>query len=107
MGEIRDKETAELAMSATNTGHLVLSTLHTNDAASAINRLLDLGVHPSMVASAVTLAMAQRLLRRACPKCARPQAPGTEEKEIFLRYQLEPPEQVLKPEGCEYCDNTG
>ena len=69
VGEIRDSETAELAIRAALTGHLVFSTLHTNDAPSAIARLIDMGVEPFLVASAVNFIMAQRLVRRVCPKC--------------------------------------
>jgi type II secretory ATPase GspE/PulE/Tfp pilus assembly ATPase PilB-like protein len=69
VGEIRDSETAELAIRAALTGHLVFSTLHTNDAASAIVRLTDMGIEPFLVASAVNCIVAQRLVRRTCPKC--------------------------------------
>ena len=107
VGEIRDQETAELALRATNTGHLVLSTLHTNDAASAINRLLDLGVSASILASSLNIIVAQRLLRKICARCAttRPIAPA--EREVFARNKLEPPSEVPEPKGCEYCHNTG
>jgi type IV pilus assembly protein PilB len=69
VGEIRDRETAEIAVRAALTGHLVLSTLHTNDAASTATRLIDMGIEPFLVASAVHLVLAQRLLRRLCPEC--------------------------------------
>jgi type IV pilus assembly protein PilB len=107
VGEIRDQETAELALRATNTGHLVLSTLHTNDAASAINRLLDLGVNPGILASSLNIIVAQRLLRKICTRCAasRPLAP--EECELFSRHEIEPPPEVPEPRGCDYCHNTG
>jgi len=107
VGEIRDQETAELALRATNTGHLVLSTLHTNDAASAINRLLDLGVSASILASSLNIIVAQRLLRKICTRCAisRPIAP--DEREVFARNKLEPPSEVPEPKGCDYCHNTG
>ena len=107
VGEIRDQETAELALRATNTGHLVLSTLHTNDAASAINRLLDLGVSASILASSLSIIVAQRLLRKICTRCAttRPITPA--EREVFTRNKIEPPSEVPEPTGCEYCHNTG
>ncbi len=107
VGEIRDQETAELALRATNTGHLVLSTLHTNDAASAINRLLDLGVSASILASSLNIIVAQRLLRRICTRCAAPRPAQPEELELFKRNVIDPPSEVLEPRGCEYCHNTG
>jgi general secretion pathway protein E/type IV pilus assembly protein PilB len=76
VGEIRDRETAEIAITAALTGHLVFSTLHTNDAPGAVTRLLDLGVEPFLVASALRAVVAQRLVRRICPDCARPQTPA-------------------------------
>ncbi len=107
VGEIRDRETADLALRATNTGHLVLSTLHTNDAASAINRLLDLGVSTSILASSLNVIVAQRLLRKICPRCAETQPIVPDEREVFEQNQLEPPAELLKPRGCDYCHNTG
>jgi len=107
VGEIRDQETAELALRATNTGHLVLSTLHTNDAASAINRLLDLGVSASILASSLNVIVAQRLLRKICARCATSRPIAPDEREVFARNKLEPPSEVPEPKGCEYCHNTG
>ena len=107
VGEIRDQETAELALRATNTGHLVLSTLHTNDAASAINRLLDLGVSASILASSLNIIVAQRLLRKICTRCATSRPIAPDEREVFARNKLEPPSEVPEPKGCEYCHNTG
>jgi type IV pilus assembly protein PilB len=107
VGEIRDQETAELALRATNTGHLVLSTLHTNDAASAINRLLDLGVSASFLASSLKVIVAQRLLRKICVRCATPRPLEAEESEAFVQNGIEPPAHVLRPGGCDYCHNTG
>src|SRR5205807_4856066 len=74
-GEIRDHETADIAVQASLTGHLVFSTLHTNDAPSAITRLVDIGVQPFLVASSVIAIMAQRLIRVICPKCKEPDEP--------------------------------
>lgn len=107
VGEIRDHETAELALRATNTGHLVLSTLHTNNAASAINRLLDLGVSASFLASSLKVIVAQRLLRKICTRCAAPRPLAAAERQAFLRNGIEPPPQVLQPAGCDYCHHTG
>jgi len=75
IGEIRDKETGTIAIEAALTGHLVLSTLHTNDAPSAITRLTEMGIEPFLSASAITLVMAQRLARRLCPDCKEPYTP--------------------------------
>ncbi len=107
VGEIRDQETAELALRATNTGHLVLSTLHTNDAASAINRLLDLGVSASILAASLNIIVAQRLLRKICTRCAATRSLKGNEREVFKRNAVDPPAEVLEPRGCEYCHNTG
>ena len=107
VGEIRDQETAELAMRASITGHLVLSTLHTNDAASAINRLLDLGVNASIVASSLTMVVAQRLLRKICPHCSTMVPTRPDFKKAFLRNGLEPPAEIPKANGCENCHQSG
>ena len=104
VGEIRDRETAEIAINASLTGHMVFSTLHTNDAAGAFPRLTDMGVEPFLIASAVAGVMGQRLTRRLCPKCMR-QAP-LDMKYYDLPY---PPESqtVFEPVGCEFCSKTG
>ncbi len=104
VGEIRDGETAEIAINASLTGHLVFSTLHTNDAAGAFARLIDMGAEPFLVASAVAGVMAQRLVRRLCPKC-RKEIP-LDHKWYDLPY---PParETVWEPQGCEACTRTG
>ena len=108
IGEIRDLETASIATNASLTGHLVFSTLHTNDAPSAVARLVDIGVQPFLVASSVRAIMAQRLVRRLCPNCKQP----AELSETELRaLRLEPSQlseaQVMKPVGCEQCRKTG
>jgi type II secretion system protein E len=108
IGEIRDLETATIATNASLTGHLVFSTLHTNDAPSAVARLVDIGVQPFLVASSVRAIMAQRLVRRLCSKCKQP----GELSETELRaLNLEPPQlseaEVMKPVGCEQCRNIG
>ncbi|MDY6972219.1 MAG: GspE/PulE family protein, partial [Thermodesulfobacteriota bacterium] len=107
VGEIRDQETAELAMRASITGHLVLSTLHTNDAASAINRLLDIGVKTGVLASSLSMVVAQRLLRRVCLNCSTRKAPSPEEENIFVRNGLKPPSDLPRPKGCDRCNNSG
>ena len=104
VGEIRDRETAEIAINASLTGHMVFSTLHTNDAAGAFPRLIDMGVEPFLIASAVAGVMGQRLCRRLCPQC---------KKEVPLDmkyYSLDtPPERntVFEPAGCDVCTRTG
>jgi type II secretory ATPase GspE/PulE/Tfp pilus assembly ATPase PilB-like protein len=80
VGEIRDRETADIAIRASLTGHLVFSTLHTNDAPGAITRLVDMGIEPFLVASAIELVIAQRLVRRLCPECNRLAEPVTKVK---------------------------
>lgn len=108
VGEIRDAETAEIAINASLTGHLVLSTLHTNDAAGAFVRLVDMGVEPFLVASAVAAVMAQRLVRRLCVSCRKPE-PFDEER--FGRIDLPPKirdiREVFVPVGCDQCSQTG
>jgi general secretion pathway protein E/type IV pilus assembly protein PilB len=108
VGEIRDLETATIATNASLTGHLVFSTLHTNDAPSAVARLVDIGVQPFLVASSVRAIVAQRLVRRLCPNCKQP----GELSETELRaLNLEPGQltgaQVMRPSGCEECRRTG
>jgi type IV pilus assembly protein PilB len=107
VGEIRDQETTELALRASITGHFVLSTLHTNDAASAITRLMDLGAKPNILASAITMVVAQRLLRKICPKCMEITPIEPKETELFHRHGMEPPQQLARHKGCENCHNTG
>ena len=104
VGEIRDRETAEIAINASLTGHMVFSTLHTNDAAGAFPRLIDMGVEPFLIASAVAGVMGQRLCRRLCPKCMR-EIP-LDRKWYTLGY---PPEKdtVFEPVGCDECTRTG
>ena len=108
VGEIRDRETAEMAIQAALTGHLVLSTLHTNDAPAAITRLLDLGVPSYLIHSAVLGIMAQRLLRTLCPVCKTP-APITQPAwdELVGQWKLPKPEHIQAANGCLECRNTG
>ncbi len=103
IGEIRDTETAEIAVQASLTGHLVLSTLHTNDAPSALARLLDMGVEPFLAASSVVGVLAQRLVRVICPHCREKYEPSQSER----RYFPEPPEHLYHGLGCDKCGGTG
>lgn len=107
VGEIRDQETADLALRASLTGHLVLSTLHTNDAASAIHRLLDLGVNSSILASSLVRIVAQRLLRRVCPSCSTRKPVSAEERALFAQHRVEAPPEIAVAVGCPRCHNTG
>ncbi len=108
VGEIRDFETAEIAVKAALTGHLVLSTLHTNDAPSTVNRLMNMGIEPFLVASSVHLICAQRLVRRVCSNCAEAN-PTTPPALIQAGFTPEEAETVtpMKGVGCERCNNTG
>lgn len=110
VGEIRDGETAEIAIQASLTGHLVLSTLHTNDAAGAVTRLIDMGVEPFLVASSVLGIMAQRLVRRVCPDCREPYIPSDAEiAELGLELSEFSGQTIYRPHsgGCETCLHTG
>jgi len=108
VGEIRDYETAEIAISAALTGHLVLSTLHTNDAAGAVSRLVSLGILPFQIASSVLGVVAQRLVRVVCPKCKKSYEPGGEEMKMFFDGQEPDKEKTIyKSQGCGSCRNTG
>jgi hypothetical protein len=108
IGEIRDNETASIAVNASLTGHLVLSTLHTNDAPSAIARLVDIGVKPFLVSSSVRAVVAQRLVRRLCPACKKP---GELSEYEMSALQIEPgmlsQARVMQPAGCEACRGKG
>ncbi|WP_375389501.1 GspE/PulE family protein [uncultured Amnibacterium sp.] len=106
IGEIRDHETAQIAVEAALTGHLVLSTLHTNDAPSAITRLVEMGIEPYLVGSALCSVVAQRLARRLCDKCKRP-ANYTEETLLQIGLILEEDEELYLPVGCSNCAGTG
>ncbi len=104
IGEIRDNETAEIAAKAAITGHLVVATLHTNDAASAFMRLMDMGVEPYLVSSAVAGVVAQLLVKRICQHCSEVYEPTAEQ----LSHLEEPyPEKMYKGRGCPLCNNTG
>ena len=108
VGEIRDSETAEIAVRAALTGHLVLSTIHTNDAPSTVNRLIDMGVEPFLVAASVSLIQAQRLVRKICKECKQP---ATLEPKLLKEAGIDPGEleghTVYRGAGCPHCNNTG
>jgi type IV pilus assembly protein PilB len=107
VGEIRDKETAEIAMKASQTGHLVLSTLHTNDSASAIVRLLDLGIQGFLISSSVTGIVAQRLVRKLCSCHTVQKATAEFQARVALIGAMTPPSTMAVPIGCDKCDQTG
>ena len=106
IGEIRDQETASIAVQASITGHLVVSTLHTNSAASTITRLVDMGIEPYLIADSTVGVIAQRLVRRLCPDCKRAKKADAEDLEMLMR---KPDEDLIiyEPCGCAKCDGTG
>lgn len=108
VGEIRDKETAEIAVQAALTGHLVLSTLHTNDAPSSVIRLIDMGIEPFLISSSVIGVIAQRLVRRICPRCKKEAKLTSDLAKILEEYNMDSKKIILnKGEGCPYCKETG
>jgi len=108
VGEIRDKETADIAIRAALTGHLVFSTLHTNDAAGAITRLIDMGVEPFLLASSLEGVLAQRLVRKICPVCREPYRPSTALLESLNNsIRIEPDASLYHGRGCDECNRTG
>lgn len=106
IGEIRDAETAEIAVKASITGHLVVSTLHTNDAASSITRLADMGVEPFLIGASVVGVIAQRLVRKLCPRCKERVIASPEDKQI-LGKNLADEVHIYKAKGCHQCNETG
>ena len=108
VGEIRDKETADIAVQAALTGHLVLSTLHTNDSAGAVTRLIDMGIEPFLISSTVVGVLAQRLIRRCCPNCKTAYDPTDEELEAFgiTREELGG-RKFYQGQGCDFCNGSG
>lgn len=108
VGEIRDYETAEIAVKAALTGHLVLSTLHTNDAPSTINRLLNMGIEPFLVASSVLIILAQRLARKICPNCKEPEVVPVESL-VDLGFSPAEAKEIapMRGKGCDNCNSTG
>lgn len=107
VGEIRDRETAVLALRAALTGHLVLSTLHTNDSVGVIERLVNMGTEPYMLAAVLRGCIAQRLVRKVCPRCAVERDPNAAEEDLFTRNGFSPPSSLWSGEGCEWCNGTG
>ena len=106
VGEIRDLETAEISVQASLTGHLVLSTLHTNTAVGAVTRLVDMGVEPFLIASSLVGVLAQRLVRRLCDECKVPYEPSETEIEL-LKLDQHPDAQLYQPKGCVACEQIG
>lgn len=104
IGEIRDEETADIAVRASITGHLVFSTLHTNDAPGAITRLEDMGVPDYLVADALAGVVAQRLVKRLCPACKKRGKTNAKEMEIL---GIDEPINIFRPVGCQFCNHTG
>jgi len=107
IGEIRDLETGQAATQASLTGHLVLSTLHTNDSASSAMRLIDMGVEPYLVTSTLVGAMAQRLVRKVCQECRQPHDPAANGQRLPKDFQLGAGEMLWKGAGCQRCRNIG
>lgn len=111
IGETRDKETAQIAIQAALTGHLVMSTLHTNSACASITRLIDMGIEPFLIASTLTVVIAQRLVRRLCDKCKELYTPTAEELRRLpnggVAFTDDPNAKIYKPKGCSQCFNTG
>ena len=108
VGEIRDRETAEIAIQSSLTGHLVFSTLHTNDAASAVTRLIDMGIEPFLVTSAVIAVVAQRLVRLLCPKCKEAYTPDDESlANVGISKAMLNDHAIYRRKGCPACMNTG
>jgi len=106
VGEIRDGETAEIAIRAAITGHLVLSTLHTNDAPSTVTRLIDMGIEPFLASSSVVGIIAQRLVRRLCPKCKEEYTPTLNDRQA-LEIGEDEDVKIYNKKGCQHCNNTG
>ena len=108
IGEIRDLETAEIAINASLTGHMVFSTLHTNDAPSAVTRLIDIGVKPFLVSTSLRATMAQRLVRKICPKCKRPATPSPQElRALHINPAQAATASFARGDGCAECNATG
>jgi type IV pilus assembly protein PilB len=108
VGEIRDVETARIAVQAALTGHFVLSSLHATDTAAALHRFLDMGIEPYLVASSLLGVVGQRLIRRLCPHCVAPYAPSPEELAFYRRAGGDPAKEVfVRGAGCNFCGQTG
>ncbi len=107
VGEIRDQETATAAVQAALTGHLVLSSIHANDAISVFSRLMNLGVEPYLISSTLVAIVAQRMVRRICPHCRTAYPPSEEERRVYQEEMLQPPDTFYRGAGCNLCFNTG
>jgi type IV pilus assembly protein PilB len=109
IGEVRDRTTAQLAVESALTGHLLLSTLHTNDAPSAVTRLIEMGVEPFLVGSALDCVLAQRLARRLCDWCKTSYSPKAADQQLISwpSQTVEVPDQLWRPVGCRNCGQTG
>jgi general secretion pathway protein E len=107
IGEIRDVDTANIAVQASLTGHLVLSTLHTNDAPSAVTRLVDMGIETFLLSTSLSAVIAQRLVRVLCIHCRQPYEPSKEETALFTRDRVSPPKEIFRSKGCTQCFDTG
>ena len=104
IGEVRDSETAQIAVQASLTGHLVFSTLHTNTAVGAISRLRDMGVEPFLLSSSLSAVLAQRLIRTLCPNCKKPHSTNAKENEkLGLNSSID----IYQSNGCDHCNQTG
>jgi type II secretory ATPase GspE/PulE/Tfp pilus assembly ATPase PilB-like protein len=107
VGEIRDLETAEIAIRTAMTGHLVFATLHTNDAPSSLTRLIDMGIEPFLITSSLRGVLAQRLIRKICPYCKIEVPPDEIDKTFFMEANIEIPKKLFKGKGCEECSKSG
>jgi general secretion pathway protein E len=107
VGEIRDKETAQIGTQAALTGHLVLSSVHANDTVSTIIRMIDLGIEPFLISSALIGVVAQRMVRRICPYCSRPTEVSAEEREAYEQEMKEERSEFMIGAGCNFCAGTG
>lgn len=106
IGEIRDRQSAEVAIQSALTGHLVFSTLHTNSALGAVNRLIDMGIEPFLLVASLRGVLAQRLVRRICPRCSQSYLPNSYEQEYFPKQQING-FTLAKGTGCEHCKLLG
>ena len=107
VGEIRDEETARIAVQSALTGHIVMSSLHATDATSALYRLIDMGIEPFLMASSLVGVVGQRLVRKICPSCVTPYEPTPEERTVYDHFGGTPKEKFVHGTGCNYCSNTG
>ncbi|HEY0519758.1 MAG TPA: ATPase, T2SS/T4P/T4SS family [Ilumatobacteraceae bacterium] len=107
VGEVRDEETARIAVQSALTGHVVMTSIHATDATSALYRLIDMGIEPFLLASSLVGVVGQRLVRKICPSCVLPYEPTAEEQQMYARFGGTPKEKFVHGTGCNYCSNTG